>query len=240
MKKLLLLPAVLLATTAIAWIILTPNTNKQLDQTQITNKIPQSVQALFSLSEHSVRKIVYHGDAQSIAYMNASFTAMTTKLDQHRQEGYPIAKLEKMFLLYKEDSTLLSQKFAPRLEYLRKYDQFENSHEKLFIIAVDQIGLYELKTTYYNLDKIRNRYLKEPSSDTKIAYESENQHLQDIIRELYLDTAIEKPLFEYLENHKHYFEMISASYEEIGYERILRMRTNAYAIKSELQLLPST
>ncbi|MFY9143003.1 hypothetical protein [Sulfuricurvum sp.] len=240
MKKLLLLiPAVLLAGTGIFWATFTSNVI-QPHPAQPTEKMPQDIQGLFSNSEHSLRQIIRHGDTQSIAPMRGSFAAMETKLAQHRKDGYPTAKVEKILSQYEEDTTLLSQKFSPRLKQLQQYDQFESSHEKLFILAVDQIGLYELITAYKNLDRMRNRYLKEPSTETKIAYLSENRHLQNIIKELYLDTVIEKPLFEYLNNHKHYFELISASYEEIGYERILRMRTSAYAIKSELQLLPSS
>lgn len=93
---------------------------------------------------------------------------------------------------------------------------------------------------YTDLNKIRKDYIKEPSAETKLAYETKYGQIRSIIGELYLDTTIEQPLFAYLKNHKHYLDAIFSAYNDIGYERINRLRINGYAIKTELQLLPST
>lgn len=237
-KLLLLLPVSLLVAIGFLWATLEP-THTQTNYSASIQEIPNGVRELFSLNEHSLRKIVRHGDQGSISLINESFDAISTKLSKHKKEGYQITNLENILASYKEDSLFLTQKFTPRLDNLHRYDQFEHSHEKLFITSLEQIGLYELKSAYFELDTIRNRYLKEPTEVDKIAYERENQRIHQIIAELYLDALIEKPLFAYLDNHKLYFDTVSSAYNEIGYERIKRLRTNAYAIKSELQLLPS-
>ena len=105
--------------------------------------------------------------------------------------------------------------------------------------SVEQIGLYELKTNYSDLDKLRLSYIKEPSLESKNAYESKLKELKLIINELYLDSAIEAPLFAYLDNHQFYLDTISRAYADLGYERIYHLRKNSYAIRTELQLLPT-
>lgn len=60
-----------------------------------------------------------------------------------------------------------------------------------------------------------------------------------MIQELYLDDAIEDPLYAYIDNHKNYFETVSKNYQQAGMERVHRVRQNSYAIKTELQMLPS-
>jgi hypothetical protein len=238
MKKLLLLiPVSLLAVSGFFWFT-HDSATPQMQSVTTHQSMPTGARALFSLNESSLRKIIHHGDTESVSLINTSFNAIESKLKEHQKAGYSISKLQNILSTYKEDTTFLTQKFSPQLEALRQCDQFEFSHEKPFLTSVDQIGLHELKSAYFKLDTIRNRYLKNPTVDDKLAYEHENQRLHNIIVELYLDTPIEAPLLAYLENHKHYFEVISSAYEEIGYKRIERLRTNAYAIKSELQLLP--
>lgn len=238
MKKfLLLIPMGLLAATGIFFLTTEKSPPKSVQHS--TLQIPMGERELFAQSEHSLRQIVWHGDEKSVLLLRTSLETMKTKLAAYKKQGFGTTKLENILSLYQEDSTLLSEKFAPLLSRLHQYDQFEQSHEDSFIISIDQIGLYELKSAYHNLDLMRKNYVKEPTDTAKIAYETEHARIRSIISELYLDATIENPLFTYLDNHKNYFDTITATYNDIGYERINRLRTNAYAIKSELQLLPS-
>lgn len=237
-KLLLLLPISLLAVSGFFWIA--QNSASLKDKSSITSQpMPKGVRELFSLNESAQRKIIHHGDISSVALIATSLNAIESKLQEHQKAGYSITKIEPLLTVYTEDSISLAQTFTPHLEILRQYDQFEHTHEQPFLASVDQIGLHELKSAYLGLNSIRNRYLKEPTIDDKLAYERENERLHKIIIELYLDSPIEEPLLTYLDNHKHYFDIIATAYEEIGYDRIKRLRTNAYAIKSELQLFPS-
>lgn len=237
-KFLLLIPMGLLTATGIFWLITESNTLKNTQHSTV--QAPLGERELFAQSEHCLRQIVWHGDDKSIALLHTSLSTMKTKLVTYKKQGFRISKLENILSVYKQDTALLSEKFAPLLNQLYRYDQFEQSHEDPFLISLDQIGLYDLKTAYHELDNMRKHYLKEPSDEAKLAYETEHARIRGIITELYLDSAIEKPLFAYLDNHKNYFDMITAAYNNIGYERINRLRTNAYVIKSELQLLPSS
>lgn len=239
MKKFLLfIPIGLLAATGIFWV----STDKNLSSTQNTPSIearPHGSQELFTDAQHSLRQIVRHGDETAIKRLNTSLDAITNELSERQKQGYALKDTKMMITHYKDDSALLINKFAPHFKELRQYDQFEQTHEKSFQISIEQIGLYELKTSYAELNKLRTDYIKEPSEQTKIAYEKQSDKVKQIITELYLDTAIDKPLFDYLKNHQLYFETIDAAYNDIGFEHIQRLRTTGYAIKTELQLLPT-
>ena len=184
--------------------------------------------------------MIRHGDEKSSSNINQSINALSLELQNQKNKGLNVDKVEQMLLSYKQDLTLVCNKVSPRLQKLHQYSRFEEEKEKSYLASIEQIGLYELKTTYTNLDRIRQNYIKEPSEEGEIAYISENKHLQEIIGELYLDSSIEKPLLQYLTNHKNYLNTVSASYNESGIEQINRLRNNGYAIRAELQLLPES
>ncbi|HZF70086.1 hypothetical protein [Sulfuricurvum sp.] len=239
MKKfLLLIPVGLLAATGVFWFTAEKNI-ASIQNAPSNANLPHGSQELFTESERSLRQIVRHGDEQSIQKLNASLEAINTELLQRQKQGFAVKDIEAHLSQYKHDSMLLSDKFTPYLKQLHQYDLYEETHEKSFMTAIEQIGLYELKTSYEELGKLRTDYIKEPSDTTKLAYETQLNKVTQIITELYLDSTIDKPLFDYLTNHKHYFETIDTAYNEIGFERIHQLRTNGYAIKTGLQLLPT-
>lgn len=238
MKKfLLLIPVGLLAATGVFWV----TTEKQFSSSQNTpamESLPHGSQELFTDSEHSLRQIVRHGDENAIKKLNFSLEAIHNELSLRQKQGYDVKNIEILLSQYKRDSTLLGNKFTPYLKQLHQYDLFEEKSEKAFLTSLEQIGLYELKTSYIELNKLRTDYIKDPSNQAKIAYETQSDKVKQIITELYLDSAIDKPLFDYLANHKDYFETIDTAYNNIGLEHIHQLRSTGYAIKTELQLLP--
>jgi hypothetical protein len=239
MKKfLLLIPIGLLAATGVFWFT-TENNIASIQNTPSTAALPHGSQELFTDSERSLRQIIRHGDDNSIKRLSSTLDAIKNELSVRQKQGFDVKNIEMLLSKYKQDSTLLSNKFAPYLKQLHQYDQFEETHEKIFLTSIEQIGLYELKTAYAELSKVRTEYIKEPSDKSKMAYETQLDKVNQIITELYLDSAIEKPLFDFLANDKHYFETINTAYNEIGFERIHQLRSTGYAIKTELQLLPT-
>lgn len=241
MKKFLLfIPLALFAVTGMFWITAEP-TNQSAEAKAITKTIlPDGSQALFAFSERNLREMVRHGNETSTTSINQSLNALSLELNNQKKEGLNVAKVEQMVSLYKQDASLVCTKFTPKLKELSQYSHFEEEKEKGYLTAIEQIGLYEIKVAYADLDKIRQNYIKAPTEEGKTAYMSAHKHLQEIISELYLDSNIEEPLLSYLANHKHYLNTVSITYNEIGLERISRLRSNGYAIKAELQLLPAS
>lgn len=239
MKKIILLITLgLLAMLGFFWLTNTPShvCKKPIN---ITDKMPKEGWKKFAYSEHCLHQIIRHGDRTSIDPLNQSLDALTAQLIQNKAQGFAVDNIETVLSLYRRDSAVLIQKSVSYLERLHQFDQYKQSHEEPFLSSLEQIGLYELKTSYQNLNTLLKNYVKEPSEESKNIYEAEHKRIRGIICELYLEPSIEKPLFSYLDNHKHYFETISTAYNDIGYERINRLNTDSYIIKSELQLLPS-
>ncbi|MGD9655333.1 MAG: hypothetical protein AB7U44_09060 [Sulfuricurvum sp.] len=237
-KLLLLLPVGLLAATGFFWMALTPasSTTKNVAAESHT---PRTSAELFSDSERLLRQIVRHGDEQSIQPLEMSLDQISIELDTRKKQGISVDKIETLLADYKKQSVQLNQKFAPYMKTLRQKSLFQQQHEHSFIASLEQIGLYELKTGYDDLEKLRTAYIKEPSEQSYAAYATKEKEIRQIISELYLDSVIETPLFTYLDNHKAYFDTVSKAYNDLGYQHIYQLRQNGYAIKMELQLLPT-
>lgn len=238
MKKIfLLVPVTLAAAGGLLWI----NSQTPLHQKSSSGieRVSKSPEQLFTLSQDSLRLIVRHGDEKSIAALEASIGELEKMMVNYEHQGLPIEKTEKLILQYKSDSMALSLAAKPSMEKLRTFDREETQQEDKFLLSIDQIGLYELKAAYKKMDKTRLNYLKEPSEELENQYRLQSDNVKEMIRELYLDSVIEDPLYAYIDAHKGYFETVTISYKKAGLDRVHRLRENAYAIKTELQMLPT-
>lgn len=238
MKKLLLLLPVGLIAASGFFLFTTPSIteNSKEEKVELSTKSPEQ---LFSMSQDALSTLLRHGDQEAVSVLDASVVQLKEKLPQYKRQGLNITKVEELVEGYKRDTLALSKAIQPRLAKIKEYDQYEEKSEEKFLVAIEQIGLYELKTDYQKLIRIRQNYLKEPSTQLEDQYHEKLSTLIQTIQELYLDSNIEDPLYAYLNNHKNYFETMVVCYQEAGLERVIRLRNNTYAIKTELQLLPT-
>lgn len=232
-KLLLLIPVGLFAMTGVFWVAMNPT-----GDIPSTTTVSLNEQELFGQSETSLRQIIRRGDSQSIDVLNKSLDSLSSRLAQRTPNDPSIQKIDAMLISYRRDATVLTEKITPHMPMLQQSTRYENENEEKFLTAIDQIGLYELLTAYREMDKQRKNYIKDPNEETKTRYVTESERIRTIITELYLDENMEKPLFDYLDNHKNYFDTITAAYRDIGYTRVNRLRANGYAIRSAFQLLP--
>lgn len=238
MKKMfLLVPVGLIAATGWLWI----DSHSVSDQTKSKGieRASQTPEQLFTLSQDSLRLIVRHGEGKSIPILEESMGELEKMLVQYEHQGLPIQTTEKLIAQYKADSIALSKATQPNLDKLKTFDRNEAKSEEQFLLSINQIGLYELKAASKKMDKIRLDYLKEPSEELENQYRDQSENVRTMIRELYLDSAIEDPLYAYIDNHKGYFETVADSYKKAGLEKVHRLRENSYAIKTDLQMLPT-
>lgn len=235
MKKLLLVvPFGLLAATGLVWYGGQGESGEKAPLA-ITSKNPTE---LFKMSEHSLRQIVRYGDEKSLTSLEGSLESLESVLGQYKQQGVSVSKAEDLISRYHADAAKVSEAAPAYLKQLKMTDAIEEKHEEAFVRSLNQIGLYELKSTFEKLERARLNYLKDPMPSTQKEYAEVSSKMKEIISELYLDSEIEQPLFAYLDNHKRYFQTVVALYTEAGVERIGRLRSSGYAIKTELQLLP--
>jgi len=235
MKKLFfLLPVGLLAATGMFWMSF-QDTQSNISSVASAAKYPQE---FFALSEHSLRQVVRYGDEKSILELKDSLDKLDSSLRKYKERGLLVETTKEMIVQYRQESTDVTKAASPYLKKLNGYSDFERDNEKAFVIALDQIGLYELKTANANLNKGRLDYIKEPSVQAKQNYDEIASKMKQIIGELYLDGTIEHPLFVYIDNHNNYFKTIVTVYNEVGTEQICHLQEKGYAIKTQLQLLP--
>lgn len=238
MKKLfLLIPVGLLATTGLLWMNADYSVNPKSAEASI-EKLPENSVKLFGLSEHAVRQVVRYGDEKSLSSFKISMDALDASLLKYKPLGFEIKSVQSLISQYEQDGKVLTKSAEAYSQKLHTYSDFEQRKEKSFSLSLEQIGLYKLKTALLDLNQARLEYIKEPSAEAQEKYEMHFLDMKTIITELYLDSVIEEPLFAYLDNHKNYFNAISSIYQAAGFERVARLRTNGYAIKSQLQLLP--
>lgn len=238
MKKMfLLIPVGLIAASGLLWI--DAQNNVQQGTPKAVNLPSKTPDQLFTLSQESLRLILRHGNRESIPMLESSVAELEKVFPKYEKQGLNVDKVERLLTQYKEDSAVLSQTAQPFLEQLKEYDIYEEKEEPKFIQSIKQIGLHELKAAYEQLSRTRLNYLKEPSPALEEEYRASASTLTQTIKELYLDNNIEDPLYAYLDNHKKYFETSAAYYKKAGIDRVHRLRENTYAIKTEIQMLPS-
>jgi hypothetical protein len=240
MKKLLLLiPVGLLATAGFLWTNYDHTVRK--DTTTASAKVlPKDPVQLFSLSERSIRQMIRTGDDKSIISFQAYSEALDTALVKYKTSGIDIQNAQKMLTQYKYDSQNLTKTASMYSQKLHTYSKFEQTQEKAFQVSLEQIGLYELKATFSDLEKARSDYIKEPSLTAQEKYEKLTKNTIQIINELYLDEDIETPLLNYIVNHTHYFKTVVSIYTTTGLDSINRLHANSYIIKAQLELLPKS
>ncbi len=240
-KLLLLLPLGLFAASGIYWLSSGLNPKNERTHTILSSEtLPQSNQELFTYSEHQFNAILRHGNKQSIVQLNQSLNLLSKNIHNYKSQGYDIQELEDKLSTYQNDTAFITSKLITKLQQLHQYSQSEQDEEAKFLTTLEQIGLYDLKKSYNNLDTLRKNFIKEPTKENKIAYDIEYKHLNSAINDLYLDRKMEEPLYNYITNHKNYFETLTAIYDDVGYKRISYLHENSYAIKAQLQLLPTS
>lgn len=238
-KLLLLIPVGLLATAGLVWTNYDHTVRKDTT-TAFTKALPKDPVQLFTLEERSVRQMIRFGNEQSITSFQSYSEALDTALIKAKKLGIETQNTQDMLSQYKQDSQNLTKTASLYSQKLHTYSQFEQSQEKAFQVSLEQIGLYELKTTFSDLEKARAEYIKEPSLTAQEKYEKLTKNMTQTINELYLDEDMETPLLNYIVNHSQYFKTVVSIYTTTGLESINRLHANSYIIKAQLELLPKS
>jgi hypothetical protein len=238
MKKLfLLIPAGLFALSI--GTVLSIEYNKPSSSQAVVQKVATTPADIFAVNEGELRQILRYGDEKALNAFPESLNALDGFLSRYHAQGLDTSKIDALVIQYVQDGIKVTQSAPAYMKTLKTTDTYERAHEKKFEVALEQIGLYELKESFENLEKVRLAYIKKPTVELGDTYLSLHQKMKNIITELYLDSSIENPLFAYIDNHKLYFKTVASMYDAIGTDKIERLNTNSYAIQTQLQLLPT-
>ena len=237
MKKLfLLIPAGLFALSV--GTVLTIEYNKPSSSLAMAPNVAKTPADIFAANEGELRQILRYGDEKALNAFPESLNALDGFLVRYNAQGFDTSKVDALVLQYVQDSIKVTKSAPGYMGTLKSTDAYERTNEKRFETSLEQIGLYELKDAFKNLEKVRLAYIKEPTVALSDEYLKLHGEMKTIISELYLDSSLEAPLFTYIDNHKLYFKTIVSMYDAIGTDRIERLSVNSYAIQTELQLLP--
>ena len=79
--------------------------------------------------------------------------------------------------------------------------------------------------------------MKQPDARLVKAFDKEWTNITVTITELYLDEEMEKPLFDYLDAYKAYFNELNSAYSGVGYAEVGKLKPLTYKIKMQFQML---
>jgi hypothetical protein len=99
------------------------------------------------------------------------------------------------------------------------------------------IGLFELLHSWRELSRIKSRFVKKPNARLVKAFDKEWTNITITITELYLDEDMEKPLFDYLDAYKAYFNELSGAYRSVGYAEVAKLKPLTYKIKMQFEMI---
>ncbi|DAB30478.1 MAG TPA: hypothetical protein CFH84_03800 [Sulfurimonas sp. UBA12504] len=137
------------------------------------------------------------------------------------------------FELINNISSKLQEK-APKLQEHHK-TVIESSHNIDKRIAA--IGLSELSQNWYEINNIKNNFIRNPNEKLEEAFHTRLTAMTTIITELYLNEEQEKPLFQYLNGYENYFKELSAAYSSAEYKNLKKIKPLSYKIKAQLEFL---
>jgi len=125
-------------------------------------------------------------------------------------------------------------KKAPNFKdhYDSSIGELKNFNKKLI-----SIGYRPLLSTWYELSKIKARFIKRPSEKLEKKFNEHYDLIVNYITELYLDEEIEEPLFAYLKNYRAYFDDINMAYKSVDYENIKKIKPLSYRIKAKMEFM---
>lgn len=200
----------------------------------ISNK---SVYNLFLENVKNANFILKNGEYERFTTYRSD---MNSLLGQIKYLQIPDSEKEKLssdinsYFELVNQSVFALQKKAPNLN--RQYKNILNGLQK-FNKSISSIGLYQLSSEWLKLSKIKNDFVNKPSIKLKKDFENSYNSVIVIITELYLDSDMEDPMFDYLREYKTYFESMVAAYEVVNFKNIAKLKPMSYKIKADLELL---
>ncbi|MBU0720030.1 hypothetical protein KJ877_01670 [bacterium] len=201
------------------------------------NDTNKEIHDVFRQNVSDANAIIKRGDYAKITrYKEESLTIMAQIEhldipDEHKLE------LKKDLSKYSQLINKISSKLQTQAPKLNQHYTDVVGNIATFNKKLSSIGLSELLSSWYNLSKAKNRYVKKPSKKLEKEFDKQWTSVITTISELYLDEEMEEPLFEFLHNYKAYFKEITIAYNSVTYSDIRELKPLSYKIKAQLELL---
>lgn len=197
----------------------------------------KGVYNIFLENVKNANSIIKNGEYEKVTTYNSDMNSLLEQIKYLKisdtEKNRLNSSIKEYFDLVNQSSIAL-QKKAPNLN-----QQYKHTLDglKKFNSSISSIGLYQLSSEWLKLSKIKSDFVNKPSLKLKKDFENTYNSIIVNITELYLDSEIEDPMFNYLKEYKTYFESIAAAYEIVNFENIAKLKPLSYKIKADLELL---
>jgi hypothetical protein len=190
----------------------------------ITDRIHQNLSLMRSITkEADVQDI--HGFQLHSESLLQEIDGLSAISDQFKQDYL------KLYTIVNQ-TALSIQKRHPDLSQkrIRVKEQTATFDKKL-----KSIGLPELKTNWYEMQKLYHQFMREPYAEVFKSYRLKQDQTKRIITELYLDDPDEAQLFSFLDQHNEMLSAFHMVYNDVGLAQICELKPLMYGLKEKLQ-----
>jgi len=191
----------------------------------------------FKENSDQTNAIIKRGDFSLIPVQERGIAEIRSEVAMLNLSGPERAALTDDLKTYEQTVRLIGGKLKQSAPELHQHHRQVIGGLSEFNRRMGSIGLGELLRSWRELSRIKGRFVKEPDAKLVKAFDEEWTNVTVTITELYLDDDMEKPLFDYLNAYKAYFNELSGAYRSAGYAEVGKLKPLTYKIKMQFQML---
>ena len=199
-------------------------TNKQGKMIKTFRQIVSNGNSLIKKGDFE-KYTIYHSDINSL--FNTLKSVDLTKSEKislkNNLKKYTYI-IDLVYIDMKEKTPNLNAKYITSLHGLLNFDK-----------EVESTGYRPLINEWYNLAKIKHKFIKKPSYKLSQEFDKKWHSVMFILTDLCLDDEYEDPMIAYLDVYKSYFNDLNSVYKSIKYSNITSIKPLSYTIKSKLE-----
>lgn len=190
----------------------------------ITDRIHQNLSLMRAIVKEADVKDIHRFQLHSESLLQ-EIDGMSAISDEFKQD------YSKLYTIVNQ-TALSIQKKNPDLSQkrIRVKEQTETFDKKL-----KSIGLPELKTSWYEMQKLYRQFMREPYDEVFKSYQLKRDQTKLMITELYLDDPDEAQLFSFLDQHNEVLDAFYLVYNDVGLTQICELKPLMYGLKEKLQ-----
>lgn len=180
-----------------------------------------------------MRRITKEADIQDLSLFLQNSSRLLKEIESREPLCEEFKKeYSKLFDIVNQTALSIQSKQPALSQKLQRMKaQFERFDRK-----IKSIGLPELKTNWYEMQKLYRQFMREPSVQTFQSYRLRHVQAKSMITELYLDDADEEQLFAFLDHHYDVLSDFQLLYNDVGMENICQLKPLMYQLKEKIQL----
>lgn len=190
----------------------------------ITDRIHQNLSLMRSITKEADVQDIHRFQLHSESLLK-EIDGLSAISDEFKQD------YTKLYAIVNQTALSIQKKY-PDLSQKRIRVKEE---AKIFDKKLKSIGLPELKTSWYEMQKLYHQFMREPYAEVFKNYRLKRDQTKLMITELYLDDPDEAQLFSFLDQHNEVLSAFHTVYNDVGLAQICELKPLIYGLKEKLQ-----